>query len=390
MTGRRLHRLTYAALLVAAGGLFMATAAVAVVHVLLLVPGVVFAVDAVKNRRPALPMRFWGLAAVLAACLLSVAFNLDLLERPLAHALKTKYFLLGLLSFFSLRACAREYLTAPKIRTIVNTALVSTAVASLSGVVGLFTGYNPLRMEEACAVDRACGMSGMLMTYAYGLNFFLVVLVGALIHRKRLSGCMNLNLAWASLAVNLVGFFLSYTRGAWLGFLAALPFFFFRGSKRTFLLAGCGSVLVLATTVLVSPGARNAFFNRKEISDDLRVDMFKATWRAFLERPALGWGYRNFEHHAVDIKRRHGITRSQNFASHAHNNYLELLASTGGLGALAFLFFCLSWMVGSHKRRDMVGTLTFPLTVSFMVSGMVQYTFGDGENLLLLLLFWAL
>ena len=77
-------------------------------------------------------------------------------------------------------------------------------------------------------------------------------------------------------------------------------------------------------------------------------------------------------------------------AGHAHNNFLEHLASTGILGGLAFVLFCLLWMIDSYRRKDVIGEIIFPVTISFMVSGMVQYTFGDGENLFLLMLLWAI
>ena len=120
-----------------------------------------------------------------------------------------------------------------------------------------------------------------------------------------------------------------------------------------------------------------------------RISFFHTAWKAFEEKPVLGYGYRNFEPHVVSIKKQHGIAL-ENHGGHAHNNFLEHLASTGFVGAVSFLLFSLLWLVNSYKREDVVGKITFPIVVSFIVSGMFQYTFGDGENMFFIMLLWAL
>ena len=74
----------------------------------------------------------------------------------------------------------------------------------------------------------------------------------------------------------------------------------------------------------------------------------------------------------------------------AHNNFLEHLASAGIFGALAFILFSVLWIWDGYRREDVVGRIMFPVSISFSVSGTVQYTFGDGENLFFLMLVWAL
>ncbi|MCY4523551.1 MAG: O-antigen ligase family protein, partial [Halobacteriovoraceae bacterium] len=125
-------------------------------------------------------------------------------------------------------------------------------------------------------------------------------------------------------------------------------------------------------------------------SNNLRLEFFETAYHAFKERPFWGFGYRNFEPNVIDLKKKYNITMAPDMAGHAHNNFLEHLASTGIIGALAFLLFCLFWTIDSYKRKDIAGKIIFPVTISFMVSGMLQYTFGDGENLFLLMLLWAI
>lgn len=106
--------------------------------------------------------------------------------------------------------------------------------------------------------------------------------------------------------------------------------------------------------------------------------------------PARRWWRRsavfpNFEPNVTAIKKRHAIERP-GIGGHAHNNFLEHLASTGFMGALAFLLFTLVWLWRTYQHQQ----LLFPFVVSFIVSGMTQYTFGDGENLFLIMSLFAL
>ena len=383
------HRMTYAALLVAAVGIFISISFVGLAHMLFFMPGIYFVGVYLRNKSFSLPLRFWGLFLVWATCVLSVLFNLDILKQPSYNLLKSKYFLIGMLSFFAIHYGAKKYLNKKKIRLVLNLSLIFVSLASLSGIIGLYIGYNPLRMQEACHPVRNCGMFGMLMTYAYGLSIYMVALMGVLLHRKKLAGYFNLKIAWMALAINLWGLFLTYTRGAWIGLLIAIPFFFFKKSKKKFVLAMLSVALLQGGIILLSPNAKQRFVHSQG-SNNLRMAFFETAYRAFQERPFWGWGYRNFEPNVIQLKKKHNILVAPEMTGHAHNNFLEHLASTGIAGGMAFLLFCLFWMVDSYKRKDVIGEIIFPVTISFMASGMVQYTFGDGENLFLLMLLWAI
>ena len=200
----------------------------------------------------------------------------------------------------------------------------------------------------------------------------MVALIGVLLHRKKLAGYFNLKIAWMALAINLWGLFLTYTRGAWIGLLFAIPFFFFKKSKKKFILTMLSMGLLLGGIIQLSPNAKQRFVHSQG-SNNLRMAFFETAYRAFQERPFWGWGYRNFEPNVIQLKKKHNILVAPEMTGHAHNNFLEHLASTGIAGGMAFLLFCLFWMVDSYKRKDVIGEIIFPVTISFMASGMVQY-----------------
>ena len=379
--------ITFAALIVLALGIFTSISFSSLAHVLLLISGSHALACYLKRRDLPIPPRVWALLALWISCLLSVFFNWQEMENPINNMLKTKYFLIGILSYFAFRNAA-SFLTEKKIKFLISLFLIATSLASASGLIALATGFNPLKMQPACHPTRACGMNGMIMTYAYGINFFLVALVGALIHRNELKGYLPVRLATLALAINGIGLFFSYTRGAWIGFLTAIPFFFFKQNKKIFLLAMLAGMLLLGGGLLTSPKVRDTFFKRSG-SNSQRIAFFRSALAAFGEKPWFGYGYHNFESNVLAIKARHSIPWPDH-AGHAHNNFLEHLAATGAPGAIAFILFCLSWIIDCWRRRDVLGKIIFPVTVSFVVSGAVQYTFGDGENLFLLMLLWAL
>jgi O-antigen ligase len=53
------------------------------------------------------------------------------------------------------------------------------------------------------------------------------------------------------------------------------------------------------------------------------------------------------------------------------------------------LVFVALWAKESWAAASWWGDLNFAFVASFFVSGMTQYTFGDGENLFLIMGIWA-
>ena len=390
---RFFHHATFAALIVLAMGIFTSITLCAISHILFLFSGLYFFCKFLRNKKWILPPKVWGLVALGISCILSVFANWEYVDNPFYHLSKNKYFLVGLLSWFALQDCYREYLTAKKIKILISLFLFFTTLASFSGLVEVFWGINPVRAlftNKQCHPERACGLFGQWMSYAYGINFFVIMVVGLLLYQKELKDYLNLKLVWIAFFINTLGLFFSYTRGAWIGVLVGIPCFFFKKNKIIFLISILMGCLILCGGIVFNEKIKETFtsFDRME-SVRQRISFYHAAWRAFEEKPVLGYGYRNFEPNMVDIKKKYGIA-FENSGGHAHNNFLEHLASTGFIGALSFLLFSLLWLVNSYKREDVVGKITFPVVVSFIVSGMFQYTFGDGENVFFIMLLWAL
>ena len=75
-------------------------------------------------------------------------------------------------------------------------------------------------------------------------------------------------------------------------------------------------------------------------------------------------------------------------AGHAHNNFLEHLASLGILGAISFVLFSLYWFIEVTKINAAQRYLLQGFCAAVGISGLTQYTFGDGENTVFIMLMW--
>lgn len=377
------YKLTLASLFVLAASIFTSVSISAISHILILVPGIYFLLRFVKEKPFKLPASFYLLLSLCFVIIISVITNTDTITSPLKNIIKIKYFLLALFSVPAYFYTFKNYLTHKMVKTLLWTFAIATSVATISGLIALYTGFNPIKFKAACHLERACGLYGMYMTYGYGISLFMVLVTGAIIYKERFESFISVKYLYIIWFINFLGLYFSLARGAWIGYLAAIPFFFLKKNKKSFLTVALIGVVAVGAS-LTSTNVRKMFFDRAR-SNDERISFWKAAVAAANEKPFFGYGYRNFEPNVSKIKTRYDLP----FASvngHAHNNLLEHLASTGYVGLLVLIAFLATWLLATYNSAQIL----FPFVISFTVSGMVQYTFGDGENLFLILLIWAL
>lgn len=153
----------------------------------------------------------------------------------------------------------------------------------------------------------------------------------------------------------LLFFFLSQTRGAFLGFGAAvfsgLVYFVFSSSGRmrklgfltlvVLVVAGAGFFALKESSFVQNlPISRLLEISLKDRTAQTRLWTWQTAWRGFLERPILGWGPENFS--TVFDKyfdTRHFLVEggSETWFDRAHSVFFDYLAETGILGVLSFL-----------------------------------------------------
>ncbi len=382
------YKLTYATLFILALAIFTSLTLSAASHIFILVPGVYFLARSIKLKDLNFPKSTWALLLIFISIFISVIFNLDIIDQPHKNIFKGKYFIFAILWAISFREYFKNKITSKQIKILLCLFLIATSLASLSGLIGLFSGFNPLKMKPPCHPERACGVYGMYMTYGYGISLFLILNFGLFLYRDQVKKYAPSWLIIASFLINFLGLYFSYARGGLIAFLVSVPFFFLKNHLKKFIIILISGGVLLLGAIAFIPKVNTMFLNRAE-SNNQRISFFKTAFMAFQERPLFGYGYRNFEPHVKRIKKKYDL-KHQYLGGHAHNNFLEHLASTGLLGALCFILFNGFWFVEMFKRNDVVALIVLPFIVNFSVSGLFQYTFGDGENLFLLLGVYAI
>ncbi len=389
-----LVKMTYASIWSIALFSFVSLSASALSHILIFIPALYFSYKAYKEGRLNLTKSNIALLVTIVFAIVSIIFAPDI-SRKFKQVTKLKYMLIGVIAIYPYIELFKT-LTRKQTKKMVNALLVLLAIGNIAGVYALFSGFHPLRMKEASDGIRAAGMYGMAITYGYGIELVLIVMLSLLVlYRKKLSSIANPIIFYTSIATTLLGFYFAFARGALLALIFSIPFIFIRSNKKVFMsLLGSGIILVGILTAVVfnsnEDGGGNRFLLKaKTASNMIRLSQYEAAYKGFLEKPLTGWGYRNFEPNAYDIKKRNGIDFAE-FYGHAHNNYLEFLASTGIFGFISFCLFVLFWFIETLKRNDELSNILVPFIVSFSISGLFQNTINDGENMFVIMFIYSL
>ncbi len=363
--------LIYFALIILCLGLVTSMSLLGGFHALIVIPCLYFIP---KTNFKALPKSAWALMVFSIIIILSVLVNQDVALIGYKALGKVKYFLFGFFAIAPFVYFSKQEDLSKKIKILIYALLVSTTVATIAGVVAMKTGYNYISLR-AVATDRNAGLSGMILNYAHNLAFFQIIVFGLIVYGKEVQKYVNRNVLIAVFIINFWGLYLTYTRGAILALAAGMPFFLLRKYKFKFI--SWGTIFILCVLNLYL--AFGSSFYRPG-SDVLRVSLWKAAYHAFEERPLTGYGYLNFEQHSKAIKKRYDLDE-KHYGGHGHNNFLEIMASTGIFGLVSLLVWLTLWFVEMYKRDDLVARITLPFIIVFIVGGLTQATIALGVNL---------
>lgn len=376
----------YASLMCLALGLFTSMTFLALTHIFILVPCLYFIP---RTNFKAWNKSAWFLLGLIVAIILSIVVNQDIMEQGYKALPKIKYYLIALLSiapysyWWKKLSEDSEENRQKKIKYLLIAFLVATTIASVSGMMGFFFGFNLLKWKFT-EVQRNGGLAGMLMNYAHNLALFQIIVCGLIIYRNEVKKYINLNLVYFVFIINLLGLYTTYTRGAILAFLIGVPFFLFKKHKKGFIII---SIFLIFLGLGAYKFAGKSFI--RPDSDIERTSQWKAAIKGFKERPVLGLGYLNFEKLSYSLKDKYKI-EAPHFGGHAHSNYFEMLASTGLVGFIFFMLWLFFWFAEMLRRDDLVGKIGLAFIIVFVVGGLTQATFVLGANLFFIMPVYAL
>lgn len=282
-----------------------------------------------------------------------------------------KYLPICFLSVFAFREVFKD---GEKGRVLINFALVCCSLGTLYGLLAMWLGYYPIENIKVLAGNRNNGPDNYLMVYSPILAHFMVIITGMFIYRKKIGNYVGVKWIVLHWVINFVGLFYTYTRGAWLAFLFAIPFFFVGKGKKYFLKAVAGSVVVLCVGILVSPTAKRRFFNSNG-SNNQRIALMKAGVEAIKEKPLLGWGYQNFKKNSIELMKKYGIDYPWQNKMPVHNNLMEYTIAFGVLGFVFLLAFHLFWAREALSGISPYGNISFVFIVSVFIFGIADCHF---------------
>lgn len=378
--------LIFGSLMVLALGLFMSISFMALHHVLILIPALYFIP---KTNWKKLTVSNWALLAFsLIVPITIIASAKNEITLGYFNIMKFKYYLLGALMGSPLAWWFKTKATEKQIRSLLWAALIFSSLASLAGMIGLYTGFNPLKMAPPTSKTQNCGMFGMLMSYAHNEAIWCVLLFGLFLFYKEFKRYVPMWLLVSAGLINFAGFITSYTRGALLAFIIAVPFYFFKNHKKQFIMAVAAAGLFAGLVWISVPQIRYIFEGRQH-SSLMRIGQWKAALKVFELNPVMGVGFRNFQPYSVPIKKKYGYPVPE-WEGHAHNNFLEIAAGTGLIGLIPFCLWIFGWLFEMYRRNDLAARLAFPAIVAILIGGLTQNTITDGVNVFLFMLLYGL
>lgn len=213
-------------------------------------------------------------------------------------------------------------------------------------VVGLLSWLVPTVIPQdwvGYTSERTIGTLGFYTAYSTTLVFYSLLLFQYAMHRR--PGLARSTLV-AIFGLGIIGVFFSFSRGCWLGGLAAvagLALIYPRTVIR-------GAILVVTFMAIMGASVLSqqmAFAQERLDSEDTAKDRL-VIWDAGLQmierKPVFGWGYGNYALYAWQFQR-----RVQNYVApnpHAsHNSYIGIAAEMGVPALLLFAFPILWWLL---------------------------------------------
>ncbi len=271
----------------------------------------------------------------------------------------------------------------PKARALVLTLAASGTVLALLGVWQFFHGADDLGNRIRAGLSHYMTLSG-LATVAAGLLLGLA-----------LEGRGRLRLAGLACVVPLAAVLFTFTRGAYVGILAALLLYVaVRRPKGLLLLAPA----LLAVFLLAPPDIRQRIRSIGDLSDRTNVDriaMARAGMRIVSDYPVFGLG-------PDMVKPYYPLYRDPDAprwsVPHLHNNLLQIAAASGVFAAGAYLGWIGLFLARAIVRLRREGRPDYrPLWAGVLlagtalcVAGLFEYNFGDTEVEMATLLVFAL
>ena len=271
--------------------------------------------------------------------------------------------------------------------------VLGLAISSVNSILQFITNWDIVRQisipynaisSSVGHVTRVTSFFNLPTTYGYSLSMILIIPLAYLFHKKSIKKALPMILVFLSGLASLV---LTYTRGAWIGFLCAFFYFIWLANKKVIILL---TPLLLILGVLLyafQPGFQertNSLLNLKYKSNNQRIELWIANWHIFKDHPLFGVGLHKNDKLVENYHK--SLGHKHNVVSHAHNTYLQLLAGTGLFGFISLMVFFIFIIkqilknLRSHFHHNIITRIAFlSILLSFLVGCLFDCNLRDAE-----------
>jgi len=185
------------------------------------------------------------------------------------------------------------------------------------------------------------------LDHANTAGYLLAMSIPLCLYVVQVEGGWRRWLAGLSCLGQILGLLLTYSRGAWLGWIAAMFFFMVVSRQWKYLLV---ALALAATCVAALPSLRQRVLSvvrpHSEPAIGERLQVLTGAMRLGMDHPILGVGYGRGRL-KQELRRSYQDEFSKDIPIwHAHNVYAELFAETGLLGLGTFM-----WLIVSTLQR---------------------------------------
>lgn len=271
------------------------------------------------------------------------------------------------------------------LRKIIFPMMGAAALVGLYAVVQHIIGYDWWR-QKPLDLPFATGFFNHHLTFAHAFAMLLFIPFSFLV----MGDMIGLNsrqklFCWASLLSITAGLLFSYSRGIIGGLLVCLPAIASLIKPKIALRSFFILAVLIAGTSALDPQFKERALSVSEGAKGDRMNLWRANWQMFKEHPLVGMGSIQNERRTPEYFEKLGIQGA--FIGHAHNNYLEVLATTGVFGFLCFLaiigiplfkglrLFNSSGAITASDKAILLAALGAQLI--FHMGGLSQNSFGD-------------
>lgn len=249
----------------------------------------------------------------------------------------------GMLFFY----VSQFFLDKKKIKILLYVFAASTLLVCVDGIYQRLVGYDFIRgFNLATVTGLGNNLSGVTATFRHYNDFaaFLVVVFFILLGLSRKSTKILLQsfiiFVIILTAVNLV---FTYSRGAWASFLIINVLLMIYSPDKKIKAYSLTSFILFMLGIIIIPSVGERFiFMFKKGGDATRFRVWGAAIEMFKDSPILGKGLGTF----MGNFRQYSKLNIQ----YAHNCYLQILAESGLLGLVSFLWFLGQIVIGGYKK----------------------------------------